>query len=65
MVDLLQKYIIDTIKYETVIIKSYDIRGADCNVKYYTSEFSAYGGDVEHITINIWEMFIYMNKNKV
>lgn len=62
MEKLLLNYIVDFTKIETVVLGNYYIDNNLCHVVYYSGEDAKYMNLEEKISINIWEMFAFINK---
>ena len=61
MEELLKKYIKRAINWYDIYDLTYDIDGAGYTVKFYTDSARMFK---ESMTINIWDMMIFINETK-
>lgn len=63
MEKLLLNYIVDFTGIETIVLGNYYFGNNCCHVIYYSSEDAKYMNFEEKISINIWDVLAFVNKD--
>ena len=63
MEKLLLNYIVDFTGIETIVLGNYYIDDIYCHVIYYSGEDAKYMNLEEKISINIWDVLAFVNKD--